>query len=120
MSETLPLPEFNVEGGARRCVDGKSHGSGCDTGGGSGREGGQTAVQRGVRAHGAQGGGYLRAGRDRGEIAGLAPKKRGSKRAPPDLRDTQIVELERETRRWKARVEQAEALVDLQKKSRCS
>ena len=57
-----------------------------------------------------------RAARDRGEIAGLAPKKRGPKRAPPDPRDTQIVELERETRRWKARAERAEALVDLQKK----
>ena len=43
MSETLLPPEFNVEGGARKCVDGKSHGSGGDTGGGSGREGGQTA-----------------------------------------------------------------------------
>jgi len=57
-----------------------------------------------------------RAARDRGEIAGLAPKKRGPKRAPPDPRDKQIVELERETRRWKARAERAEALVDLQKK----
>jgi transposase-like protein len=57
-----------------------------------------------------------RAARVRGEIAGLAPKKRGPKRAPPDPRDKQIVELERETRRWKARAERAEALVDLQKK----
>jgi transposase-like protein len=57
-----------------------------------------------------------RAARDRGEMAGLAPKKRGPKRAPSDPRDKQIVELERETRRWKARAERAEALVDLQKK----
>jgi len=61
-----------------------------------------------------------RAAWDRGEMAGLAPKKRGPKRAPPDSRDNKIVELERETRRWKARAERAEALVDLQKKSRCS
>ena len=57
-----------------------------------------------------------RAARDRGEIAGLAPKKRGPKVAPPDPRDRKIVELERETRRWQARAERAEALVDLQKK----
>ena len=57
-----------------------------------------------------------RAARDRGEIAGLAPKKRGRKAVPPDPRDRKIVELERETRRLKSRLERAEALVDLQKK----
>jgi transposase len=57
-----------------------------------------------------------RAARQRGEIAGLAPKKRGPKVAPADPRDRKIVELERETRRLKARLERAEALVDLQKK----
>jgi len=57
-----------------------------------------------------------RAARDRGEIAGLAPKKRGPKTVPPDPRDRKIVELERETRRLKSRLERAEALVDLPKK----
>jgi transposase-like protein len=57
-----------------------------------------------------------RAARERGEIAGLAPKKRGPKVTPPDPRDRKIAELERETRRLKARLERAEALVDLQKK----
>jgi transposase-like protein len=57
-----------------------------------------------------------RAARQRGEIAGLAPKKRGPKVTPPDPRDRKIAELEREARRWKARAERAEALVDLQKK----
>jgi transposase-like protein len=57
-----------------------------------------------------------RAARDRSEIAGLAPKKRGPKAVPPDPRDRKIVELERETRRLKSRLERAEALVDLQKK----
>jgi transposase len=57
-----------------------------------------------------------RAARKRGEIAGLAPKKRGPKVAPPDPRDRKIAELERETRRLKSRLERAEALVDLQKK----
>lgn len=57
-----------------------------------------------------------RAARERGEIAGLAPKKRGPKVAPVDPRDRKIAELERETRRLKSRLERAEALVDLQKK----
>ena len=57
-----------------------------------------------------------RAARERGEIAGLAPKKRGPKAVPPDPRDRKILELERETRRLKSRLERAEALVDLQKK----
>jgi len=57
-----------------------------------------------------------RAARERGEIAGLAPRKRGPKAVPPDPRDRKIAELEREARRWKARAERAEALVDLQKK----
>jgi len=57
-----------------------------------------------------------RSARERGEIAGLAPKKRGPKVVPPDPRDRKIVELERETRRLKSRLERAEALVDLQKK----
>lgn len=57
-----------------------------------------------------------RAARERGAIAGLAPKQRGPKAVPPDPRDRKIVELKRETRRWQARAERAEALVDLQKK----
>jgi transposase-like protein len=57
-----------------------------------------------------------RAARERGAIAGLAPKKRGPKVTPPDPRDRKIVELERETRRLTSRLERAEALVDLQKK----
>ena len=57
-----------------------------------------------------------RAASERGEIAGLTPKKRGPKAAVKDARDRRIAELERETRRWQARAERAEALVDLQKK----
>ena len=53
-------------------------------------------------------------------MAGLAPKKRGPKRAPHDPRDNKIVKQERETRQWKARAERAEQLVDLPKKSQCS
>jgi transposase-like protein len=57
-----------------------------------------------------------RAARERGEIAGLAPKKRGPKTVVKDGRDRRIVELEREVQRWQARAERAEALVELQKK----
>src|SRR5712692_2085140 len=57
-----------------------------------------------------------RAARDRGELAGLSPKKRGPKVTPPDSRDKRIAELEREVGRWNKRAERAEALVEVQKK----
>ena len=57
-----------------------------------------------------------RAALKRSELAGLAPKKRGPKTEVKDARDRRIGELERENRKWKARAERAEALVDLQKK----
>ena len=59
-----------------------------------------------------------RAARDRGELAGLSPKKRGPKVAPPDPRDKRIAEQEREIARWQKRAERAEAFVEVQKKSR--
>lgn len=57
-----------------------------------------------------------RAARDRGEIEGLAAKKRGPKVVAPDPRDKKIAELEREVGRQRKRAERAEALVDVQKK----
>jgi transposase len=57
-----------------------------------------------------------RGARDRGELEGLAPKKRGPKVVPPDPRDKKLGEQEREITRWKQRAERAEALVDVQKK----
>jgi transposase len=57
-----------------------------------------------------------RAARDRGELAGLAPKKRGPKAPPPDLRDKQIAEQQRQITRLTQRAEHAEALVEIQKK----
>jgi transposase-like protein len=57
-----------------------------------------------------------RAARDRGELAGLAAKKRGPKGVAPDPRDKKIAELEREVGRQRKRAERAEALVELQKK----
>jgi transposase-like protein len=57
-----------------------------------------------------------RAARDRGELEGLAAKKRGPKVVAPDPRDKKIAELEREVGRQRKRAERAEALVDVQKK----
>ncbi len=57
-----------------------------------------------------------RAARDRGELAGLTPKKRGPKVVPSDPRDKKIAEQDREIARLTKRAERAEGLVDLQKK----
>lgn len=57
-----------------------------------------------------------RAARDRGELAGLSPRKRGPKVTPPDPRDRKIAELERDNVRLTKRAERAEAFVELQKK----
>jgi transposase-like protein len=57
-----------------------------------------------------------RQARDRGEIAGLAPNKRGRKAKAVDARDQRITELERQLRQQQKRAERAEALVEIQKK----
>lgn len=57
-----------------------------------------------------------RQARERGELAGLAPRTRGRKPVPPDPRDKRIVELERQVTRLTARAERAEGIVDVQKK----
>jgi transposase len=57
-----------------------------------------------------------RAARERGEIAGLAPKKRGPKTSAPDPRDRELAANAREIARLTARVERAEAIIGLQKK----
>jgi len=57
-----------------------------------------------------------RAARARGELAGLEGRRRGPKPAGPDARARRILALEREVRRWRARAERAEALVEVQKK----
>jgi len=57
-----------------------------------------------------------RAARRRGELAGLATRKRGPKAKVRDVRDKRIAELERENRRLQRRAERAEALVGVQKK----
>ena len=57
-----------------------------------------------------------RAARNRGELAGLSPKKRGPKVTPPDPREKKIAEQEREIVRLTKRAERAEAFVEVQKK----
>ena len=57
-----------------------------------------------------------RQARARGELSGLASKKRGPKAKHPDPNAKRILQLEREIRRLRARAERAEALVEVQKK----
>jgi len=57
-----------------------------------------------------------RAQRERGELAGLTPKKRGPIPKPKNPLTAKVAALEREVSRQKARADRAEALVDLQKK----
>ena len=59
--------------------------------------------------------GRVAAGPGRGELAGLAPKKRGRKPTPVNARDRKIAELERQLATMTGRAEWAEALVDAQK-----
>ena len=56
-----------------------------------------------------------RRARGRGELAALAPKKRGRKPTPSDPRDRKISELERQLAQMTGRAERAEILVDAQK-----
>ena len=56
-----------------------------------------------------------RRARARGELAALAPKKRGRKPTPIDPRDRKIAELERQLANMTGRAERAEALVEVQK-----
>jgi transposase len=53
---------------------------------------------------------------ERGEIAGLTPKKRGPEPKVIDARDKQLAEQQRLIARLTRRVERAEAIIDVQKK----
>ncbi len=57
-----------------------------------------------------------RAARERGALAGLAPRRRGPRARRVDPRDRTIAVQERELVQWKARAQRAEALVEIQKK----
>ena len=56
-----------------------------------------------------------RRARGRGELAALAPKKRGRKPTPVDSRDRKLAELARQLAAMTGRAERAEVLVDAQK-----
>jgi transposase-like protein len=53
---------------------------------------------------------------ERGALAALAPKKRGKKAKSVDARDRRIRELERDNERLRKRLEQAETIIEVQKK----
>ena len=58
-----------------------------------------------------------RAARARGEIAGLAPKKRGPRARRIDSKDRQIAAQARDIAQWKVRAQRAETLIEIQKKA---
>ena len=51
--------------------------------------------------------------RDRGQLEGLTPKKRGRK---PDPQAAELARLQRENERLQVRLEQAETIIEVQKK----
>ena len=57
-----------------------------------------------------------REARRRGELAGLAPRKRGPKAKPIDPRDKKLADLTRQNQRLLARLDRAEKIIELQKK----
>lgn len=54
--------------------------------------------------------------REAGALAGLAPRKRGSKANPQTSQKQRMAELERENERLRHRLAQAETIIDVQKK----
>ena len=58
-----------------------------------------------------------RRARERGELAGLSPKRRGRKEKAVNPLSKRVVELERDKRRLERRLKQAELLLEIQKKA---
>ena len=54
--------------------------------------------------------------REEGALAGLTPKKRGRKPRPVDPQARRVAELERENARLQRKLEQAETIIEVQKK----
>lgn len=54
---------------------------------------------------------------ERGELAGLAPRRRGRKEKAVNALAKRVSELERDKRRLERKLEQAELLLDIQKKA---
>jgi transposase len=59
---------------------------------------------------------FWRRQRERGEIAGLEPRKRGKKPVPKNPLAGEVHRLTRENRRLQKRLRQAEIIIDVQKK----
>lgn len=58
-----------------------------------------------------------RRARERGELAGLSPKRRGRKEKAVNPLAKRVADLERDKRRLERRLEQAELLLEIQKKA---
>ena len=54
--------------------------------------------------------------RDAGALEGLRPKKRGRKARPVDPQAKRFAQLERENERLRRKLEQAETIIEVQKK----
>ena len=54
--------------------------------------------------------------REQGQLAGLAPKKRGPAPKPEALRSDRLAQLERENARLRQKLERAEKIIEVQKK----
>ncbi len=54
--------------------------------------------------------------REKGVLTGLAPKKRGRKNKPKNPLAEQIAQLEKENRKLRLKLKQAETIIDVQKK----
>lgn len=54
--------------------------------------------------------------RETGILEGLSPRKRGRKQKPKDSAAERVAELERENRKLKQRLSQAETIIEFQKK----
>ena len=54
--------------------------------------------------------------RARGEIQGLGPQSRGRKGTTPTAREAELTALRQENQRLQARLQQAEAIIEVQKK----
>ena len=54
--------------------------------------------------------------RDAGILEGLTPKKRGRKARPVDPQSRRVAELERDNKRLRTQLEQAQTIIEVQKK----
>jgi transposase-like protein len=59
---------------------------------------------------------WRRALRERGELHGLEPRKRGPKTQPRDPRDERILALERRAEKLQAELDRANTVIEIQKK----